>query len=150
MSYSYKRLTSSDVPLLKGLLAVFGEAFDEPDTYQGKVPSDNYLESLLKEPDFIVLVARSENRIVGGLAAYILRKFEQERKEIYIYDLAVLRDDRRRGVATELIQRLRHVGEEQGAYVIFVQADKGDTAAMKLYESLANGEEVYSYDISIN
>jgi len=30
-----------------------------------------------------------EKTVVGGLAAYVLEKFEQQRREIYIYDLAV-------------------------------------------------------------
>jgi hypothetical protein len=41
--YAYRRLTCADVPLLKDLLRVFGEAFDEVDTYQRSVPSDDYL-----------------------------------------------------------------------------------------------------------
>jgi aminoglycoside 3-N-acetyltransferase I len=37
---------------------------------------------------------------VGGLIAYELEKFERARSELYIYDLAVAEDHRRRGVAT--------------------------------------------------
>ena len=149
MAYSYKQLKNRDVSLLKELLTVFAEAFNEYDTYQGKVPRDEYLESLLGKEDFILLVARSQDKLVGGLTAYVLDKFEQERKEIYIYDLAVLEEHRRRGIATELIQRLKQIAKERGAYVIFVQADKGDTAAIKLYESLGTPEEVYNYDITV-
>ncbi len=97
MTYSYWQLTDSDVPLLKELLKVFGEAFGEQGTYRGNIPSDAYLESLLKNEHFLVLVAENGNAVVGGLAAYILDKFEQERREIYIYDLAVLEEHRRRG-----------------------------------------------------
>ena len=42
--------------------------------------------------------------MVGALAAYELLKFEAERSEIYIYDLAVLEEFRRRGIATALIE----------------------------------------------
>ncbi len=150
MTYFYKQLTSSDVSLLKELLGVFGEAFDEPDTYQGNIPSDAYLESLLGNECFIVLVAQNGNRILGGLAAYILDKFEQERKEIYIYDLAVLKEYRRLGIATGLIKRLKQIAKERGAYIIFVQADKGDNPAIKLYESLGTREEVYNFDIKVD
>jgi benzoyl-CoA reductase/2-hydroxyglutaryl-CoA dehydratase subunit BcrC/BadD/HgdB len=38
---------------------------------------------------------------------------------------------------------------ERGASVIFVQADKGDTAAIKLYESLGTREDVYHFDIPV-
>ena len=89
MTYYYKKLTSSDVDLLKQLLSVFGQAFNEPETYQSKVPSEKYLGALLAKEHFIVLVALDKDGVVGGLVAYVLDKFEQERREIYIYDLAV-------------------------------------------------------------
>jgi aminoglycoside 3-N-acetyltransferase I len=34
-------------------------------------------------------------------------------------------------------------------YVIFVQADKVDTAAIKLYESLGTREDVFNFDIEV-
>jgi len=146
---AFRRLTNNDPALLKQLLTVFGEAFNEPDTYQGKVPGEAYLRALLSKEHFIVLVALEEHKVVGGLTAYVLDKFEQERKEIYIYDLAILEDYRRRGIATKLILQLKQIGKELGAYVIFVQADRGDTAAISLYKSLGTGEETYNFDIAI-
>ena len=147
MSYTYQQLASSDVPILKALLKVFGEAFQEVDTFQSAIPSDEYLESLLSKPHFITLVAMDGNAVVGGLAAYELEKFEQDRREIYIYDLAIAEQHRRRGIATRLINELRRIAKARGAYVIFVQADLGDDPAIQLYESLGRRESVYHYDI---
>lgn len=149
MTYQSKQLSSSDAAVLKELLRVFGEAFGEPDTYQGKIPDDAYLASLLGEKHFIALVALDSGKVVGGLAAYVLDKFEQERREIFIYDLAVAKEYRRRGIATGLIQQLRRIARDLGAYVIFVQADMGDTAAIRLYESLGKGEDVIIFDIKV-
>jgi len=150
MSYSYKLLDSKDINIFKKLLIVFGEAFEEPKTYQANIPSDEYLQSLFAKDHFIVIVALFKDEVVGGLVAYVLDKFEQERKEIYIYDLAVGKDHRRKGLATGLIQNLRKVTRERGAYVIFVQADPGDTPAIKLYESLGTREDVHHFDIKIS
>ena len=150
MTYSVKRLTDSDVALLRQLLAVFGKAFNELDTYQGKVPSRGYLKALLGKEHFLVVVAMEGDSVTGGLTAYVLDKFEQERKEIYIYDLAVSAEHRRRGIATKLINYLREIAKEIGAYIIFVQADKGDAAAIRLYESLGTAEDVYNFDIAVN
>ena len=133
MNYSYKLLSSADVAWLKALNKVFGEAFGEPDTYQGAAPNDSYLKTLLGKQHFIALVALSGAEVVGGLTAYVLEKFEQERREIYIYDMAVAEVHRRKGIATQLIRELQAVARERGAYVIFVQADPGDTAALGLY-----------------
>jgi len=148
MAYSYKQLGAEDVTLLQQLLKVFGEAFGDMESYQGHVPSEKYLRSLLTKSDFIVVVATAEDQVVGGLAAYVLEKFEQERREIYIYDLAVQEQHRRRGIATKLIDFLRHIARESGAYVIYVQADKGDEAAIKLYESIGTKEDVFHFDIT--
>jgi aminoglycoside 3-N-acetyltransferase I len=149
MGYTYKMLTGTDVPLLKQLLRVFGEAFEEPDTYQSAVPSEGYLQALLGKPHFIALVALDGDTVVGGLVAYDLQKFEQERKELYIYDLAVSAEHRRKGIATNLIRELQRVAQERGAYVIFVQADLEDTPAIRLYESLGVREDVHHFDIPV-
>ncbi len=148
MNVSYKLLSVSDVSILKELLQVFGEAFGEPQTYQGAVPSDAYLESLLAKSHFIALVALDGPRVIGGLAAYVLDKFEQERKEVYIYDLAVSSGYRRQGIATGLIDHLKGFARELGAYVIFVQADADDIPAIRLYESMGTKEDVHQFDIS--
>ncbi len=94
-----------------------------------------------------MLVARVGAEIVGGLVAYELEKFEQERSEIYIYDLAVAPAWRRQGVATALIDALRRIARERGAWVIYVQGDHGDDPALALYGKLGTREDVLHFDI---
>jgi aminoglycoside 3-N-acetyltransferase I len=147
MAFAYKQVSVSDLPILKQLLAVFGEAFAEPATYQGAVPTDGYLKALLGKSHFIALAAIDGQDVVGGLVAYELEKFEQARSEIYIYDLAVREGHRRQGAATGLIHELQRIAKERGAYVIFVQADVGDEPAIRLYESLGTRQDVYHFDI---
>jgi aminoglycoside 3-N-acetyltransferase I len=149
MDYTYQQIGVSDLSLLKALLAVFGEAFGEPDTYQGAVPSDPYLQALLGKPHFIALAALHGRHVVGGLAAYELEKFERARSEVYIYDLAVQEDHRRKGVATGLIRALGGIAKARGAYVMYVQADRGDDPAIRLYESLGTREDVHHFDIPV-
>ncbi|MCM3881864.1 MAG: AAC(3)-I family aminoglycoside N-acetyltransferase [Vicinamibacterales bacterium] len=149
MSYEVKQLAPSDVGLLKNLLRVFGEAFEDVHTYQGAVPGNDYLRSLLAKQHFIALVARQGEDVVGGLAAYQLDKFEQDRREIYIYDLAVAEGHRRKGVATGLIGALKAIATARQVYVIYVQADRDDLPAIKLYESLGRKEDVHHFDIIV-
>ena len=150
MDYTFEQLTASDVGLLKELLRVFGEAFEDVETYQGAVPPDDYLQSLLAAPHFIVVVARSGGAVVGGLAAYELQKFERDRREIYIYDLAVAEEHRRKHVATGLIEELKRIAKKRRAYVIFVQADRVDAPAIALYEGLGTREDVHHFDFLVN
>lgn len=141
-------LGPSDVETMRAVLALFGDAFDDRDRYVAQQPTDQYLQGLLSSQTFIVIAAFSKSSVVGGLAGYLLPKFEQARAEFYIYDLAVSEDQRRRGVATALIEALKALATERGIYVIFVQADYGDEPAVALYTKLGTREDVMHFDIA--
>src|SRR5438105_590248 len=147
--FSIRRLTRDDVALMKAMLTMFGEAFDELDTYTKAVPGPDYLQRLLDSSHFIALAALKDSTVVGGLAAYELQKFEQERSEIYIYDLAVAAAHRCEGIATALIGELKTIAASRGAYVIFVQADRGNAPALALYTKLGTREAVLHFDIKV-
>lgn len=146
-----RQLTPDDVALMGALSTVFGEAFNDVAAYAGNRPRTAYLRRLLGSDSFIALVALKEDGVVGGIAAYELRKFEQERSEIYLYDLAVASAHRRAGIATALIEKLKEIAAERGAHVIFVQADTGieDEPAIALYTRLGSREDVLHFDIEI-
>ncbi|MEP6942646.1 MAG: AAC(3)-I family aminoglycoside N-acetyltransferase [Betaproteobacteria bacterium] len=145
---SIRTLGPGDGELMRAVLSMFGEAFHDVGTYSGAQPSTDYLERLLGRDTFIALAAVEGNDAVGGIAAYVLPKFEQERSEIYIYDLAVARTHRRQGIATSMIAELQSIAAMRGAYVIYVQADYGDDAAIALYTKLGAREDVMHFDIA--
>jgi aminoglycoside 3-N-acetyltransferase I len=149
MSLSIRQLTPDNVSLMEALLATFGEAFNEVDTYSGNRPTAEYLKHLLGSDYFIALAALQDGKVVGGIAAYELKKFEQQRSEIYIYDLAVSAAHRRQGIATALIDELKKIAVARAAYVIFVQADIGDAPAIALYTKLGIREDVLHFDIAV-
>jgi aminoglycoside 3-N-acetyltransferase I len=144
-----RQLVSEDVERMKALLNVFGEAFEDPRTYSRARPRTSYLERLLGSESFIALVALQGDQVVAGIAAYELPKFEQERSEIYLYDLAVASTHRRQGIATALIEELKRIAALRGAWVVFVQADAGDEPAIALYSKLGRREDVHHFDIAV-
>ena len=143
------RLEPADVQLFRKLNAVFGKAFEEPETYEAEPPDDTWLTGLLMKEHVVVLVAVAGGDVLGGLVAYELDKFEKVRREFYIYDLAVDSRHRRRGIATALIGHLRGIASRRGAWVIYVQADHGDDPAISLYEKLGIREDVLHFDIAV-
>ncbi|MFQ3670553.1 MAG: AAC(3)-I family aminoglycoside N-acetyltransferase [Verrucomicrobiia bacterium] len=146
---TFHQLGSGDSVILHGMLEMFGEAFHEPDTYGNARPGPTYLTKLLGSETFIALAAMDGAKVVGGIAAYELRKFEQERSEIYIYDLAVAATHRRLGVATAMIERLVEIATARGAWVVYVQADGDDEPAIGLYSRLGKLEKVLHFDIPV-
>lgn len=148
-AFTVRQLGPGDLAVMDGLLAMFGRAFEDEATYGERRPGAGYMRRLLGSGHFIALAAVEGEEVIGGLAAYELVKFEQERSEVYIYDLAVAAAHRRRGVATALIRRLQEIAADRGAWVIFVQADHGDDPAIALYTKLGTREDVLHFDIPV-
>ena len=144
---SVKLLGLPHLAEMRGLLAMFGQAFEDVPTYTSHQPDDGYLKTLLTSDTFVALAALEGDAVVGGLAAYVLPKFEQARSEMYIYDLAVAETHRRQGIATALIEALKRIAAARNVYVIFVQADHGDDPAIALYTKLGVREDVLHFDI---
>jgi aminoglycoside 3-N-acetyltransferase I len=149
LPFTIRRLASGDVDLVRDMLAVFGHAFEDEHTYTNAIPDRQYLEKLMCRETVIVLVALRDAEVVGGLVAYELEKLEQRRCEMYIYDLAVAEQHRRRGVATGLIAQVRSIASQRDAHVVYVQADLEDEPAIQLYTKLGTREDVLHFDIAV-
>jgi len=147
-TFRLHELGSRDVAMMRSMLVLFGEVFGDAAAHAANRPDADYLAHLLGSDGFIAIAATIGEEMVGGLAAYVLPKFEQPRSEIYIYDLAVAEAHRRTGIATALIAELQAIADERGAYVIFVQADVGDEPAIALYTRLGVREDVLHFDIA--
>lgn len=140
-------LDHGDAAAMRKMLSLFALAFEDITSYASDQPDDAYLAQLLSNRGFIAVAAVHRGQVVGGLAAYVLTKFEQVRSEVYIYDLAVAPAHRRQGIATALIRAVQKEGKARGAHVVFVQADIVDAPAVALYTKLGIREEVLHFDI---
>lgn len=134
---------------MNSLLDLFGKEFEEEDTYCNHRADPQYMRELLAGDTFIAIAALENQHVVGGLAAYELKKFEQQRSEIYIYDLAVAETHRRQSIATSLISSLQPIARQRGVWVIYVQADYVDEPAVQLYTKLGEREDVMHFDIPV-
>ena len=152
MSIEIRRAGADSLPIMHAMNRLYGEAFDDRDTYCAQPPTDDYLRDLLDDACFIALAAIHEGNVIGALTAYELRKFERQRSEIYIYDLAVRASFRRQGVATALIETTRDIAARRGAWVVMIQADTNeeDQPAIALYSKLGKREAVLHFDIAVD
>lgn len=83
------RIRLDEVALMDALVAMSGEAFNDMETCTGHRPRREYLQQLLGSDYFIALAAIENDQVIGGIAAYELRKFEEECSGIYIYAVGV-------------------------------------------------------------
>ena len=149
-SITIHQLAPGDDLHFDAMLDLFAEAFEDPESYSSARPKPGYRQALLARTDVVALVALEGQKVVGALVAYELSKFEQERSEFYIYDLAVAEKWRRRGVATTMIDDLKIIAKANGGWVIYVQADYDDDPAVALYTKLGTREDVMHFDVPLD
>ena len=57
---------------------------------------------------------------------------------------------RRQGVATALIGEVQRIARDSAGWVVFVQADPPDAAAVALYSKLGAREDVLHFDLPVS
>ncbi len=132
MEIEIKKLSPQDVNDLSELIKIFEIVFEMSDF---KIPSNGHLQFLLNKPDFFVLVAKYNNKIVGGLTVYILHRYYSEKPSAYIYDVGVLPDNQRNGIGKKLIDYLNDYCKENGFEEVYVEAETDDTQAVNFYRT---------------
>ncbi len=132
------KVSIDDVNLFKELLAVFEEVFE---MVNFKIPDDEYLSRLIKNPMFMIYVARLDKKVIGGLTAYILPSYYFKSAEVYVYDLAIKSKHQRKGFGKQLMFLLKKDCKAMGFKEVFVQADLVDTHAVDFYRATGGTPE---------
>jgi aminoglycoside 3-N-acetyltransferase I len=78
--------------------------------------------------------------IVGGLTLRFWYSYQQEGAECYLYDLAILAEYRRRGIASALVRSAIECATARGAIAMWVQAEADDHNAVAFYRTLKQSE----------
>jgi len=133
-----KKLGSTDINQFKELIRVFEDVFEMKGL---SMPGDNYLQNLLDTDSFFVFIALMDNKVVGGLTAYILQQYYSSSPLVYIYDLAVRTELQRQGIGKKLIAAIINYCKERGMEEVFVQADEEDGYALDFYRSTGGNAE---------
>ena len=104
-------LQPTNLAELNELISVFADVFE----MEGFMPpSQTHLQKLLHKEHFFAVVAKYENKIIGGLTVYVLDQYYSEKPLAYIYDLAVLPKHQRKGVGRKLIAFTNQYCRQQG------------------------------------
>lgn len=142
----YRKLESGDDSLFSNLVLLFNEEFKSPTlTY---VNTKN-IRKLLNNPNFVCIVAQIDNKIIGGITAYELEMYDREGSSMYIYDLAVRKACRRKGIGSSLVNEIIRLCKSKAIKDLFVQADGIDQQAIDFYKKVG-GEPSETFQFSFN
>jgi aminoglycoside 3-N-acetyltransferase I len=113
------------------------DAFKEREGQHSEPLGEAYLDRLLRRDDFWAIAALTDDgELVGGMTAHSLPMTRAEASEIFIYDIAVRSDHRRKGVGRLLMMQLRREAASIGIEDVFVPADDDDLHALDFYRAL--------------
>jgi len=116
---SIRRLAVTDKQLAQQTFLTMAQFFDE----EYAVLSSPYLENLLGRQDFLAFAAEGGGQIVGGITAFLLPLTRLERRELFVYDIAVRVEWQRKGIGRALVSALRQAAAAEGIAEGFVLAD---------------------------
>lgn len=149
MDIQIERLTHRNIDDFSDLIKVYVEVF-EWDNFS--FPSKTHLQKLLNNEGFLVFVAKAKEKVIGGLTAHVLDRYDTEKPSAYIYDIAVLTNQQRKGTGKLLITTLNDYCEKNGFSEVFVQAETDDFQAVNFYKKTPISSELpathftYSFD----
>jgi ribosomal-protein-alanine N-acetyltransferase len=100
-----------------------------------EAPDPAAVRAYLADPRNIFLLAYENGTPVGFLRGTELGQLKSERKQMFLYEIEVTKEFRRRGVGAELIRWLVRYCRERGFEEIFVFTDPSNQPAVGLYTS---------------
>ena len=127
-----RRLTVMDAKLARQTFLTMAQVFNEDSAPLGPP----YLKSLLSRSDFFAFVALAGEEVVGGITGFNLPLTRVERRELFLYDLAVKVEWQRKGIGRALFDSLRQAAAAEGIREGFVLSDDEDTHALDFYRAL--------------
>jgi len=128
-----RNATPADKELLLTLVEEF-EAELPPLPYPEDTPEEDWERIEKRIRDGVVLVAEDDGRAVGFVDA----NFEQGR--VYVVDVYVREEARRRGVGAALLERVADAARERGLAHMELQVESRNAGAVRFYERLGFGE----------
>lgn len=149
MDIEIRTVKTTDIDDFTSLIKIFEEVFEWENF---TIPKSKHLQRLLDDSNFLVFVGKVDKKIVGGLTAYVLHRYDNEKPSAYIYDIAVITDFQRKGIGKLLIATLNDYCIKKEFSEVFVQAETADMQAVNFYKTTPISSELkathftYSFD----
>lgn len=97
--------------------------------------SAEHMRRLLARDANYLYVASVDTQPVGFLLAYRFPRADRDQDMIYLYEIGVLPEHRRRGIGTKMIQSLKEECRNRNVMEVWVGTEADNVPARALYES---------------
>jgi ribosomal protein S18 acetylase RimI-like enzyme len=105
------------------------------DQREGREPSIQHLQRFLDDDANYLIVASLGSLPVGYLTAYRMPALCCDASMVYLFEIEITHEHRRKGLGRQMIYLLKAVCRESDVEDIWVGTEKDNIAAKRLYES---------------
>jgi ribosomal protein S18 acetylase RimI-like enzyme len=93
-----------------------------------------YATRLLANPLNFLLVAEHKHQPIGFVWGYLLQRLDRDKHQLFVYEVGVAPDARRKGAGTSLMNFIGAYAKEHSLMEAFVLTDSDNQAAHGLYK----------------
>jgi ribosomal protein S18 acetylase RimI-like enzyme len=106
-------------------------------------PIDAAVDTFLASPAHHLLLAHGDDDAVIGMISGVETTHPDKGTEMFLYELEVVPEARRAGVATALVDALAAIAKAHGCYGMWVGTEHDNVAARATYTKTATEEEAF-------
>jgi ribosomal protein S18 acetylase RimI-like enzyme len=110
--------------------------------------SEKYLAYFLSKDEHYLLVATEDSKPIGYILAYRLNRVDREQNMMFFYEIEVDQNHRRKGVGKALINFLKNICRQNNIMKMWVETNRSNIPAMKLYRSTGGIENKEGDEVS--
>lgn len=129
MSIEIVPLNSTNAELLKDIA---------PDVFDHEI-NPQYLEAFLGDPRHIMYLA-VDDQVVVGMASAVEYFHPDKPPQLWINEVGVALNYRKRGIGRQLVQKLVVSGKDRGCVYAWLGTDMDNVAAQACFNSVLEGE----------
>jgi GNAT superfamily N-acetyltransferase len=131
-----RRLRADDATLAANALNELKPSNEPEARRAGKT----WCQSFLRVERNILIAALCDAKPIGFTIAYLLDRAERSSPVLLLYEIEVTKAHRLRGIGRAMVERLKEVALEHGAYKMWVLTDPANHAARALYRASGGTE----------
>ena len=133
----------------ESLLAKAIESLIPEEERDGKLASQVHLRQALLNPVYYFIVCLIDATPAGYLSAFRLPNIDQDNFQVYLFEIEVGEQYRRKGIASGMIEELKRLCQADNVSHIWVGTELANTAAQRTFEK-AGAERIQETYIEYN
>jgi ribosomal protein S18 acetylase RimI-like enzyme len=140
-----RRLQEGDEALLAGVI----EKLIPEEERAGNLASQTHLRQALSNPTYYFIVCLIDSTPAGYLSAFRFPKVDEDSFQVYLFEIEVGEQHRRKGVASGMLEELKRQCQTDRVSLIWIGTDLANEAAQRTFEK-AGAERVQETYIEYN